>query len=319
MLGGGRDQALELGERAELRGDRRVAALGRPDRPRASGVAGRRDERVVPALAVGDPDRVDRGEVDDVEAELGQLRQDGLDAGETAERAREELVPGAEGRALAVDDQPERLGQRRLRFTRQVGLGRQRLLNREALHPEDRRALGELGREVGLARVELPLELVAPRGEPVDPRRDRVLPAPEGLDRKRPAPAVVEEWLHRRLDPLALARLAVSHDRPHDVVALREHGGAHLERAAGRALHRVSAAVEARRDLLDLDPRRPFLRRRAHPCPSGHVPLWRTRGQVPPCAAPEETSMVGEGNTRTRGSSGLPAVPRAGSGTETKL
>ena len=38
------------------------------------GIAGGRGERVVAPLAVGEPDRVDRRQVDDVEAELGQLR-----------------------------------------------------------------------------------------------------------------------------------------------------------------------------------------------------------------------------------------------------
>src|SRR5581483_10911470 len=50
--------------------DRRVAALLAADRPRAADVAGLGRLGVVPALAVRLPDRVDRGEVDDVEAEL---------------------------------------------------------------------------------------------------------------------------------------------------------------------------------------------------------------------------------------------------------
>ena len=95
--------ALEVLERAELRVDRVVAALVAADRPRAAHVALRRPRRVVAALAVRRADRVDRRQVDDVEAELGELRQHLLDALEAAPRAREELVPGAEAGALAVD------------------------------------------------------------------------------------------------------------------------------------------------------------------------------------------------------------------------
>ena len=45
------------------------------DRPRAAGVVGAGDERVVAALAVREADRVDRRQVEHVEAELGQPRQ----------------------------------------------------------------------------------------------------------------------------------------------------------------------------------------------------------------------------------------------------
>ena len=53
-----------------------VAALGGADRPRAArGRRRRRRERVVPALAVRAADRVDRRQVDDVEAHLGDGRR----------------------------------------------------------------------------------------------------------------------------------------------------------------------------------------------------------------------------------------------------
>ena len=70
-----------------------VAALGPADGPRAAGVVGRRRERVVAALAVGDADRVDRRQVHDVEAHLGDRRQPLGGAGEPALAAREQLVP----------------------------------------------------------------------------------------------------------------------------------------------------------------------------------------------------------------------------------
>ncbi len=89
VAGSGGDEALEVREGAELRCDRGVAALLCADRPGAARVAGRRVERVVLALAVRHADRVDRREVEDVEAESGEVRQDALDAGEAAEGARE--------------------------------------------------------------------------------------------------------------------------------------------------------------------------------------------------------------------------------------
>ena len=101
--GGGSHEIPEFLDRAELGMDGGVAALGRADRVDAAGVAGRRDQGVVAALALGAPDRVDRREVDDVEAELRETRELGLDAGEAAPRAREELIPGPEAGPHPLD------------------------------------------------------------------------------------------------------------------------------------------------------------------------------------------------------------------------
>ena len=90
------DEGAELLLGAERRVDRVVPALLGADRPGAADVALRRRLGVVPALAVRVPDRVDRRQVEDVEAELGEARQELADAGEAAPRAREELVPRAE-------------------------------------------------------------------------------------------------------------------------------------------------------------------------------------------------------------------------------
>ena len=75
VLAQGRDERRQVGLGAELGMDRVVPALRTADRPRAPDVAGLGALRVVPALAVRQPDRVDRREVDDVEAELGELRR----------------------------------------------------------------------------------------------------------------------------------------------------------------------------------------------------------------------------------------------------
>src|SRR6201999_3096857 len=100
---------LQVVERAELGVDGVVPALGGADRVRHAGVVGAGGERVVAALAVLAADRVDRREVEDVEAVLGD-RGDLLgDRAEAAPRAREQLVPGAEAGAEAVDLDRERL------------------------------------------------------------------------------------------------------------------------------------------------------------------------------------------------------------------
>ena len=84
-------QACEVVDRSEFGMDRVVAPGLVPDRPRRTGIAGRRTERIVGALAVGVPDRVDRRQVDDVEAELGK-------AGDLV-AARRAILPTSAGTA----------------------------------------------------------------------------------------------------------------------------------------------------------------------------------------------------------------------------
>src|SRR5262249_14200238 len=74
MLASSGDEAAEVVERPQLRIDGTVAALGGADRVRAAGIAGLRRGRIVTALAVDPSDRVDRHEIDHIEAELGDLR-----------------------------------------------------------------------------------------------------------------------------------------------------------------------------------------------------------------------------------------------------
>ena len=126
--GGGGQRAQVLDSVPELGVDRVVAAAGVADRPRRAGVAGRRGQRVVAALAVGQPDRVDRRQVEDVEAELGQPRQLALDAaagrprsggtartrrrtGRAAGRPRAVSGCGSARRAVAVRVALDRRGQ----------------------------------------------------------------------------------------------------------------------------------------------------------------------------------------------------------------
>src|SRR5439155_12860645 len=148
--------------------DRGVPALRPADRPRAARIARPGLERVVLALPVRAADRVDRGEVDDVEADLRQLWQAPLETLEAAPRAREELVPGAEARELGVDveleraRQPCRLGP--------VGRGRRQAggdVQRDVA--QQRGTFRQLAREVLLSPLGLPAQLVAPGSEAIDP------------------------------------------------------------------------------------------------------------------------------------------------------
>ena len=179
-----RDEPVEVLQRAELGVDRVVAALRPADRPRAPGIALLGRERVVPPLAVRRPDRVDGRQVDHVEAELGELRQHLLDALEPAPGAREELVPRAEARALALDVDLERTRERRLAvpvLRAELGRGRVPLVDRAGA--EQSLGLAQLAAQVALPGRELAVELVEQRRVAVDPGLDRELPAAE---RRRP-------------------------------------------------------------------------------------------------------------------------------------
>ncbi len=89
-----RRQAPHVGLGPQLRVHGGVAAFGGPDRPWAARIARPRDERVARSLAVGDADRVDRRQVEDVEAQLGELRHDRAHAVQAAPGPGEQLVPG---------------------------------------------------------------------------------------------------------------------------------------------------------------------------------------------------------------------------------
>ena len=219
-LAAARHEPLEVVERAEVGMDRGVAALLAADRPRAADVVLLRGERVVAALAVRDADRMDRRQVDDVEAELRELRQHLLDALQAAERAREELVPRAEAGQLALDVHPELQVELDLAVPVLPRQG-EGVLERQAL-AEQRLPLGELPHEVGLAACELAPHLVLPGRDPVAPRGDRERPPARSVDGERAAPLVVPERLERRLAPAALARRAVADRGAEHVVPVAE-------------------------------------------------------------------------------------------------
>src|SRR5579862_8460217 len=84
------DEPAELLLRAERWVDRVVAAPLGADRPGAADVAELCTLGVVSSLPVRLPDGVDRREVEDVEPELGEAREQRAHALEAAPRAREE-------------------------------------------------------------------------------------------------------------------------------------------------------------------------------------------------------------------------------------
>src|SRR5439155_1716283 len=192
------DQPVEVLERAEVGMHGGVPTFLGADRPRAARIALRRPQRVVLPLPVRVSDRMDRRQVDDVEAERSQLGQRLPNAVEAAPGAREELVPGAEAREHTVDLDAVR---RRPRLLVPVLLrGRERVVHRELQHAEQLRALGELAGQVLLARLDLAPQLVLKRADAVDPRLDPEAPASATARVESAGPAAVAE----RLEPLLL-------------------------------------------------------------------------------------------------------------------
>ena len=108
---------------AQLLVDRVVAAGGVADRPRRAGIAGRRGQRVVAALAVGQPDRVDRRQVDRRRsrarpaAAAGAERRSGRprNGGTAHTRSRTARAAGRPGRSAAAAGGPRRGGSGRAR------------------------------------------------------------------------------------------------------------------------------------------------------------------------------------------------------------
>src|SRR4051794_39527999 len=75
VLPAGRHEPAKIGERAELGMDRVMAAFLRADGVETAGVVGFGLKRVVAPLAIGMANRMDRREIDDIEAETGDVRQ----------------------------------------------------------------------------------------------------------------------------------------------------------------------------------------------------------------------------------------------------
>jgi hypothetical protein len=209
---------------------------------------------------------VHRRHVDDVEAELGELRQHALDTLEPSPGAREQLVPRAEARELDVD--VDLVGWRGGRLGAVGTSVRERLLDGHRLDAVERGALRELAREVLLLRLDLALDLVAPRRVPVDPGLDRELPAAAAVRDEARRPAVVALEAHTYFLPAPLALAPVLDGDAEHLVPVAEDVGRDVDLLADRPLDRVASSVDLRRHALDLDTARRFF-----PFGRGHATL----------------------------------------------
>ena len=199
-----------------------VAALGAADGVRRAGVVRAGDERVVAALALVDADRVDRQQVEHVEAVVGDLGHERLDGLQAAPRAREQLIPGAEARLHAVDLERQRVERRRRPCApswspspRTAPARARRRTSPDAARPasastpwacsiepraspcarvqralQQHDALRQLAREVLVdVGLDLAAQLVVPGGPHVRPRLDRELPAARSSRRRSCRPS----------------------------------------------------------------------------------------------------------------------------------
>ena len=177
-----------------------------------------------------------------------------------------------------------------------AGSRREALLDRQGGDPEQRGALRELARQVGLAARDLALELVLPGGDAIDPGDDAELPAAERVDRERAVPAIGILADRRAAAPRAsgVRREAGSAPLPRASRGRRARASPHTSTSvAERALDGVAAAVDLRPDALDADPRRPAAR----------AASWVTPGAASSASRPQSTRLV-----RRRNVFGSPGV-----------
>ena len=165
LPGSGVAEPAEILERAELRVDRVVPAFVRADRVGAARVVGQRRQRVVAPLAVDPADRMDRREIEHVEAHRADRRQARDHVGKRAVAVRiaalatrEDLVPARESgrRPLGVERQ-RRLMAHEERSRRVAAHQRRRLGFRDQPQPLFRLGASQCSaeqgdRSVGLAR-----------------------------------------------------------------------------------------------------------------------------------------------------------------------
>src|SRR5215208_2688411 len=107
---------------------------------------------------------------------------------------------------------------------------------------KDLPALHQLQRDL-LAGVALLDQILAPAGELIGPRLDRVTPAPDPVGPEAGHPAVVVVKYQRRLSP-GLVLEGVFQCRGNDVVAVAEYVGPDRDLVADHPLRRVAAAVD---------------------------------------------------------------------------
>jgi hypothetical protein len=279
-----RHQPVEVLQRAQFGMDLAEPAVARADGIGAAHVARFGAKAVVAALAVRLADRVDRREVERVEAEVADVRQmrdhvvEGAVSAPLAEGPREKLVPGTEHRALPVD--PERqlarveraVGPRpdpgherkrvgvHQRIERAVALRRlPQALERGAVRAGRAQPAQELPRLVDLERHvlsgrDLLRGVVAPCPEEIPPGGDGEAVSSDRLGNDAGGPAVIAEVAHGDGARVAGAFLAQQHGGADDLVAVAEDVGADLQGAALDALGGEAPGIDFRRHGFDGDP-----------------------------------------------------------------
>ena len=251
----GGDHRVEVVPRAELRVDRVVAALGRADRPRRTDVARLGACGVVAALAVRDArsggSAAGRRRRSRARASAGSAS---ATPAKPAPRAREELVPGAEARELAVDVD----GKRRRDDLAVPVPGRSAAspssTRRRRRRPSSTAPSDELAGEILLAGLDL-----AAAARPARSRCDRSTPRPRtasgpgGRRRTAPPQRSLPSGCERLFAPARVARRRARARAAERVVPVLEDGRVDLDPIAHRALDGVPSAVDHRLDRLDLD------------------------------------------------------------------
>ncbi len=280
-----------------------VAAVLIADGIEAARIVGAGLERVVLALAVGAADRMDRREIQDVEAELGDFRHTGdavieraVPSGHASLAARHHLIPGAGARTCALREQRHNVaagqigadvafldrggeyvveqGRRIAGFGEFVGGG----LDHQArlafvghqLHDE---LVALARRQIDvLAGFLLQQEFLAPGRVLIGPGLDGEQ-VPARLRRREPAmPTVVAEQRHRLPVPVIGLVLAPDQIGGEDIVAFAKNVRPNLNGFAGNAFDRVPAAVDTGIDVFNAKTwTRRIVRRQLPP-----VLEWRT-------------------------------------------
>ena len=238
-------ERLEVHCGAELRVDRVVPTVGRADRPRRPDVVRPSHQRVVRALAVDRADRMDRRQVHHVEAHRGDAVQRGRRGREravhrsaglvdAAGRAREQLIPGPEQRALAVHEDLVRPAPGDQLADRELVHDRAHPLAERHRHPLRQRAVGVAQVFGGRDQQRLFRAPVRPATYPVQQQRAalqvvgellRALPDLQlGFDRVQPG----RPRIAPRLDAERPRALDVRHDERAETVqplAYLDHPG----------------------------------------------------------------------------------------------
>ena len=288
MVGGGSHQAAEIFTGAELRMYRLVTTLLAADRVRAAGIVRAGSQGIVAALAVGAADRVNRREVQHVEAHVLNHRQTRVHVVESAvtlgivgDRARKQLVPTGELGEFALDVHGEFGADAQIgtviglshqlctaRVQKQCDLlgfeqaGQFMVQRRELLAELAFAAFGGLlhHRAAFLQlqrnrhrRAVLLFQFVLEAGEMVDPRFDAIQVAALLFGAELALPGVVALIGHDLGLPGFLAFLAPADAHGELVMAVGKHFAGHHHFAPGNRFGGELAAVESRHGVFDDD------------------------------------------------------------------